>query len=390
VSDSDKREASCSGEKEHETQIASSVARSYVSKNLKEWTDDSVFSVFLSSIGGAVLVLNANNQIVAFNHGFFQISDRAPTDVFGLCAGEALRCVHSRESLGGCGAAKACRTCGLTSALAHVSQSGETAATKEYYLQYTRGELLLNHEFSLDVRSMMYADIALNILTLQSISERKRNQVFEKRVFHKLKNHVSTCAAAAEILGMDSPIVGKEGDLLKTIGKESGKALRAIERFRLIKSVECGTYFAALTRFGVRELWNDVAQHCGKDLRTFRFSDDDIEDEQITTDRAALFLVLESALENALEFSPQNSVVSLSSERNGLEFVLSIHNEGVIHEHVFERVFEKFYSTKKGEGHGVGTHTMRLLTERVLKGRVGFESSQEKGTTFSVRIPVSV
>jgi signal transduction histidine kinase len=50
------------------------------------------------------------------------------------------------------------------------------------------------------------------------------------------------------------------------------------------------------------------------------------------------------------------------------------------------QVFQRFFSTK-GAGRGLGTYSIRLLTERYLKGNVSFTSSPEEGTTFRVCYP---
>ena len=52
------------------------------------------------------------------------------------------------------------------------------------------------------------------------------------------------------------------------------------------------------------------------------------------------------------------------------------------------QVFQRSFSTK-GEGHGLGTYSIKLLTERYLKGTTGFTSSAENGTEFFVRIPLA-
>ncbi len=52
------------------------------------------------------------------------------------------------------------------------------------------------------------------------------------------------------------------------------------------------------------------------------------------------------------------------------------------------QIFQRSFSTK-GLGRGLGTYSVRLLTERYLKGSVSFTSSAEFGTTFRVRCPAT-
>ena len=51
------------------------------------------------------------------------------------------------------------------------------------------------------------------------------------------------------------------------------------------------------------------------------------------------------------------------------------------------KIFQRSFSTK-GEGRGLGTYSMKLLTERYLGGRVSFTTSADEGTIFKVALPI--
>jgi sensor histidine kinase regulating citrate/malate metabolism len=46
------------------------------------------------------------------------------------------------------------------------------------------------------------------------------------------------------------------------------------------------------------------------------------------------------------------------------------------------QIFQRSFSTK-GKGRGVGTYSMKLLTERYLGGKLAFTSAAGEGTTFT-------
>lgn len=64
-----------------------------------------------------------------------------------------------------------------------------------------------------------------------------------------------------------------------------------------------------------------------------------------------------------------------------------VHNDSFIPREIQLQVFQRSFSTK-GEGRGLGTYSIKLLTERYLNGSVEFESSIESGTTFRVVYPL--
>ncbi len=49
------------------------------------------------------------------------------------------------------------------------------------------------------------------------------------------------------------------------------------------------------------------------------------------------------------------------------------------------QIFQRSFSTKGG-GRGIGTYSMKLLTEKYLHGEIHFTSTNPKGTTFYIEI----
>ena len=66
-----------------------------------------------------------------------------------------------------------------------------------------------------------------------------------------------------------------------------------------------------------------------------------------------------------------------------------VNNPAVMPRDVQLQVFNRSFSTK-GSGRGIGTYSMRLLVSRYLGGSVDFDSSEDRGTIFRVRLPRGV
>ncbi len=112
--------------------------------------------------------------------------------------------------------------------------------------------------------------------------------------------------------------------------------------------------------------------------------------EQFTfvSDDALVKRILGNMLKNALEASPEGTVVTIGFRRHGeSEILLSVHNASFMDRAVQVQVFRRYFSTK-GEGRGLGTWGMRLLAEEYLGGRISFSTSPESGTTFSLMLPL--
>lgn len=97
--------------------------------------------------------------------------------------------------------------------------------------------------------------------------------------------------------------------------------------------------------------------------------------------------VVGNLVKNALEATPVSGVVALDVELAASGVTISVRNVGSIPEAIQAQIFQRSFSTKGGEGRGIGTYAVKLFTERYLGGRVGFVSNEEAGTIFQVTLP---
>jgi len=52
------------------------------------------------------------------------------------------------------------------------------------------------------------------------------------------------------------------------------------------------------------------------------------------------------------------------------------------------QMFQPSFSTKGAKGRGIGSYSVKLLTEKYLQGKVWFVSREPEGTTFFVALPL--
>ncbi len=102
------------------------------------------------------------------------------------------------------------------------------------------------------------------------------------------------------------------------------------------------------------------------------------------------YSMLANLLKNAVEASPAGGTVtvSLGAPESGEQGParISIHNHGAIPAAIRSRFFAKFTTAGKERGTGVGAYSARLMA-RTLGGEIGFQSSEETGTTITIQLP---
>ena len=94
-------------------------------------------------------------------------------------------------------------------------------------------------------------------------------------------------------------------------------------------------------------------------------------------------------LKNALEACRSGQSVLAGCREVGGCVQFWVHNPSFIPREVQLQLFQRSFSTK-GTGRGLGTYSMKLLSERYLKGQVFFTSTPEAGTTFTAAYPLEL
>ncbi|WP_319764159.1 PAS domain-containing sensor histidine kinase [Maridesulfovibrio sp.] len=93
------------------------------------------------------------------------------------------------------------------------------------------------------------------------------------------------------------------------------------------------------------------------------------------------YSMLANCIKNAMEASPQNGTVLISFHNSPLK--ISVHNQGVVPEAIRDVFFDKFTTSGKSGGTGLGTYSAKLIAE-TLGGTIAMQTSADAGTTVSV------
>jgi two-component system phosphate regulon sensor histidine kinase PhoR len=115
-------------------------------------------------------------------------------------------------------------------------------------------------------------------------------------------------------------------------------------------------------------------------------------------DPAKLHDALRNLLENATNYSPEDSTITLGAHGDGDRIVITVSDEGPgIPEQDLERVFERFYRVDKarardGNGKGGGTGLGLAIVKHLIElhgGKVSARNNRGKGVTLRVELPAA-
>jgi two-component system sensor histidine kinase QseC len=104
-------------------------------------------------------------------------------------------------------------------------------------------------------------------------------------------------------------------------------------------------------------------------------------------DAAAINIALNNLLTNAVNFSPEQGVITVRLARKEGHFELSVDDQGPgIDEVERDRLFERFYSRGNDQGAGLGLTIVQTIATR-LGGRIWLENLPSGGLSATLEIP---
>lgn len=343
----------------------------------------------LEAMPGAAMLLNRHRQVLLANKLLRETLDPADSEhVLGMRPGELVHCVRACERPGGCGTTHACSQCGAVGAVLECL-STHKRITRECRIRTSAGvdggSLDLRvHATYLTIHGFEYVVVAL-----EDISSEKRRAVLERTFFHDLLNTCGGVQRLAELLDNESPDPNIEIEWKHEMTRLSSLAVEQILSQRQLLSAERGD-------LGLHVECVDVSSLIDEQVALYRHHPvgegrrllvEHMRPGVLHTDPSLLGRVIGNLVKNALEATPEGGTVTVSSELDRGELTLSVHNDGVIPQPIQLQVFQRSFTTKSGEGRGVGTYSVKLFAERYLGGDVQFVSNDRVGTLFVIVVP---
>ncbi len=338
----------------------------------------------LDSGPNILLLLNMERQIVFANRNFLRIVGLEDAGlVVGQRLGESLNCVHSRVCRGGCGTSEFCRKCGAVDAIL-IAQGGKNGVEE--------CRIARNDWDALDLRvwtsPFRIGSHDLVLVVALDISNEKRRMALERVFFHDVLNIAGNIRSLSEVL----PDSANDGlDFRSLLRQSSEQLIEEIMRHRELTLAETGELVVHPQQVSCRDILSGVAALYGahpaaKGKRIGLAGGP--QDLSFLTDRVLARRVLGNMVKNALEASKAGEAVTLGCEGEEGCVRLWVHNPAFIPRDVELQLFKRSFSTK-GPGRGYGTYGIKIITERYLSGKVSHKTSQDKGTTFSLSLPVN-
>jgi signal transduction histidine kinase len=339
-----------------------------------------VVQAILRSVGGLVAVLDSNRQILAVNEAMAELlAAIGSNEPFSLRTGEVLNCVYAHDLPAGCGTTKRCATCGAATAIVGALAT-EAPVEQDCAMRVTRGGQETDLLFRVRSVPIAVEGARLLLLFLQDVTRAAERAALERSFFHDVNNL---------LLGLDFAVNEKDSEEReRALAAFSLRLRRELDVQRVLVSRVGSDVRPSAEAIDISALTNSLSRllaHHPSAAHRILAIEQPLPARKLWTDPVLLQRVLFDMLLNAFEATPDSGGITLSVVDTGASFKFSVTNPGEIPPPIQLRLFQKHFTTKQGEGRGLGTFGMKLFGETFLRGRVSFVCTNHE-TTFVLEL----
>lgn len=343
-----------------------------------------IVTAIFQAAGGAAAILNGHRQIVALNEPWLDLLGEGTAEALGLRPGEALRCTRATDGPDGCGTGRACAGCGAAVAFI-VAEHKDHAEERDCVVTVRRGEQTAELDLRVRASPLDIEGERYTLLAVTDVSAERRRQILERSFATDVLQQVSALRGAAAALEGPSP----SATSLATVRTLVVQLDRALQIQRALSAGVGGSLTPVPRTVAIADELTVLSQTVERNpvsrRRRLEITAPPAA-EMMAVDSVMLQHVLLAMTLNALEATHAGGTVRVGVDVGAALVSFRVWNAGTIPAVLVHRIFQRYFTTR-GPGRGNGTWSMKVVGEELLRGEVGFRTSELGGTTFWLTVP---
>ena len=277
----------------------------------------------------------------------------------------------------------------------HTGQGDAIGKTLELFARIKDGREI---PISLSLSSLLTADgwHAVGIIRDNSELQRleKVKDDLERISRHNLKSPLTGIINIPELLMDDDNLTVQQKNMLNLIIVSGRKMLLQINSSLDLYKIESGTYDFLPQECDLLEIIKGVCELLGRGMgfnpnKVYiheNYTPNDITGLSIYSDSVLLEIVLLNLIKNAVEASGLDEPIEVSISYDSANCTIAISNIRPVSTEIRDKFFEKYTTSGKSGGTGLGTYSADIMT-RAIGGTISMTTSDEIGTKVTVCIP---
>ena len=253
------------------------------------------------------------------------------------------------------------------------------------------------HELTVNVIPLTEDDLVLVLLSDESEAQRVHEvrRDFVANISHELKTPIGALSLLSEaVLGAknDPEAVEKFATRMQT---ESKRLTDLVQEIINLSRLQDSDPLSVPSELHVQDLISEAIDQTQvtADSRQIIVSNSENVDGLILGDREQLIMAIQNLIENAINYSPEGTKVTVTSKVEDGIVDISVTDQGIgIPDADLDRIFERFYRVDPARSRLTGGTGLGLSIVKHVALKHGVEvkvwSSENVGSTFSLRLPI--
>lgn len=277
------------------------------------------------------------------------------------------------------------------------TKSGNQYTLALFYKRTSPGELLLREGpkyLTIWLLSLICILLVSRLLLRRAFAPTEQILLSQKNFVasasHELKSPLAVILANVETIQSAEPEEAQVQTCLKTIDSECTRMSKLVRDMLLLASSDADQWTIQKSKVNVDTLlitlYEAYEPLCARRAIRLKLSVSEDSYPVLSTDRERLFQILSIYLDNAVCYSPKNSVIEIRTGQTAKELTFYIVDHGCgVAEKDKAFIFDRFYCAdpaRTDKSHfGLGLSIAKELS-RALDGKIGFLDTEGGGATF--------
>jgi two-component system sensor histidine kinase SenX3 len=253
------------------------------------------------------------------------------------------------------------------------------------------------HELTVNVIPLIREQFVLVLLSDESQAQRIQDvrRDFVANVSHELKTPIGALLLLSEaVLGAkDDPAAVEKFATRMQI--ESKRLTDLVQEIINLSRLQDSDPLSVPSELNVQDLVSEAIDQSqvGADSRKIQISSGEIANGVVLGDRDQIIMAIQNLVENAVNYSPEGTKVTVSSVVEDGIVTITVIDQGIgIPESEKDRIFERFYRvdparSRQSGGTGLGLSIVKHVATK-HGGEVSVWSVEDVGSTFSLKLPL--
>jgi len=253
-----------------------------------------------------------------------------------------------------------------------------------YYNRYRNKQTALQYQVEVS---------QLHVIKEREIYEKR--QAFFTNISHEFRTPLTLIInPITDLLQSDED--NRNSTTLQVVHRNAKRLLSLVDQLLIFRKAEEQGEKLHISQFNIHHFAEEIYFYFSAQAKLqhidYQFSADH-NDIIIQADKEKIEIVLCNLISNAFKFTPEHGQITFTIKCHPQHIQILIKDSGIgIPDHIGDKIFEKFYSdnrngTKKQTGFGIGMYLTRTFIA-MHKGEISYQSSQEQGTVFELKLPL--